>query len=621
MKNKSFWIVGSVSGLCGILVMAAIVLAAYAHFLNTQEFRFYPGVHVGAIDLSGLTYLEGVDAVAEHINTLTTDGVAVEYRAAEDARIAITPIVLPLESGDTEREMYAVDYETSADEAYAIGRTGSRFDQMRQQWWAWRYQREVQLHYRFNTEEVDSLLREAFSPYETPAANADIKITESGEVDVIDESIGETIDFAALTAQIEDHVRSLDNTPIQIMMQADLPTVSSGDIENDVALITGYLDAAPITLTWEERQWEFNREDLGSWLSYRSGSLRVDPQALDASLAEAHEVIDVAVQESRWVVDKNEGGALIGIHEMQTAVTGRTVDAGQTARDIFAALENHVTQPTLAVSVTKVEPKFTPETVSATGIHDLLGTGHSNMGGSPQNRRLNIARGVELLNGLLIAPDEDFSLLGALKPFTEENGYYPELVIKGDKTLPEVGGGLCQIGTTTFRAAMGSGLPILKRQNHSYAVSYYSDDRNRQPGTDATIYDPAPDFSFENDTDGYILLQTRIEGNDLYFDLWGVSDGRVGSFTPPVTSNWIQPPPLKEIPTTDLAPGQRKCTESAHAGVTADFTYTVAFPDGSTKEQAFHSVYKPWQAVCLVGVDPNAEEVEEESEEAETASE
>jgi hypothetical protein len=56
-----------------------------------------------------------------------------------------------------------------------------------------------------------------------------------------------------------------------------------------------------------------------------------------------------------------------------------------------------------------------------------------------------------------------------------------------------------------------------------------------------------------------------------------------------------------------LTPGERKCTESAHAGVTADFTYTVAFADGTIKEQPFHSVYKPWQAVCLVGVAAEAE--------------
>lgn len=239
------------------------------------------------------------------------------------------------------------------------------------------------------------------------------------------------------------------------------------------------------------------------------------------------------------------------------------------------------------------------------------------MAGSPYNRRQNIARGVELLNGLLIAPGEEFSVVETLKPFEIDNGYVPELVIKGNETIPEIGGGLCQIGTTTFRGAMEAGLDITYRKNHSYAVSYYYDDRNRLPGTDATLYDPAPDLRFINDTPGYVLLQTRIDGNDLWFDYWGISDGRVAEFTPPVASNWIDPPPMKIIETTDLAPGERRCTESAHKGVTTSFYYTIDFPDELEREdheEEFRSVYKPWQAVCLVGVEKLSEETAESTE-------
>ena len=180
------------------------------------------------------------------------------------------------------------------------------------------------------------------------------------------------------------------------------------------------------------------------------------------------------------------------------------------------------------------------------------------------------------------------------------NGYLTELVIKGDKTVPEYGGGLCQVGTTVFRGALDSGLPITERRNHSYRVSYYE-----PAGTDATIYDPAPDFKFVNDTGNYILIQSRVEGDDLYFDFWGVNDGRIASTTDPVIYNIVKPPPTKIIETDSLAPGEKKCTESAHSGADAYFDYTVIYPENSTttpiKTRRFSSHYIPWQAVCLVG--------------------
>ena len=82
----------------------------------------------------------------------------------------------------------------------------------------------------------------------------------------------------------------------------------------------------------------------------------------------------------------------------------------------------------------------------------------------------------------------------------------------------------------------------------------------------------------------------------------GTKDGRVAKQTTPKVSNIVVPPPTKIIETTDLKPGVKKCTELAHNGADAVFTYTVTMPDGEVKTQVFKSHYKPWQAQCLLGV-------------------
>jgi vancomycin resistance protein YoaR len=78
------------------------------------------------------------------------------------------------------------------------------------------------------------------------------------------------------------------------------------------------------------------------------------------------------------------------------------------------------------------------------------------------------------MQGVIIKPGEEFSFNHYLGPVKAEQGFLPELVIKRTGTVPELGGGLCQVSSTTFRAAMNAGLPITQRKNHAYAVQYYS---------------------------------------------------------------------------------------------------------------------------------------------------
>jgi vancomycin resistance protein YoaR len=102
-----------------------------------------------------------------------------------------------------------------------------------------------------------------------------------------------------------------------------------------------------------------------------------------------------------------------------------------------------------------------------------------------------------------------------------EDGFLPELVIKKGKTVPEYGGGLCQVSTTMFRAAVNAGLKITERQPHSFPVQYYN-----PQGFDATVYDPRPDLRFINNTPNHLLIEAIVDGNWLIFNFYGTDDGR-----------------------------------------------------------------------------------------------
>ncbi len=203
------------------------------------------------------------------------------------------------------------------------------------------------------------------------------------------------------------------------------------------------------------------------------------------------------------------------------AQDGITLDVEKSTQKIIDAL-NLVTIPQqISLDYASKKPEINYAEVNDLGVSALIGEGTSNFKGSPVNRVHNIKVATERYNGLLIKPGEEFSFVDILGEVDGDHGYLPELVIKNNVTEPEFGGGICQVSTTAFRAAIYSGLKITARKNHAYPVSYYN-----PQGMDSTVYVPRPDLRFKNNTPGYILIQTKIVGTTLTFSFYGSDDGR-----------------------------------------------------------------------------------------------
>lgn len=200
---------------------------------------------------------------------------------------------------------------------------------------------------------------------------------------------------------------------------------------------------------------------------------------------------------------------------------GIDLDIPASQKKITDYLKKKKTDASLTLVYSEIEPEIKTNSIENMGITDLIGEGTSNFAGSPPNRVHNIQVATKRYDGLLIKPGEEFSFIKNLGDVDAEHNYLPELVIKNNKTEPEFGGGICQVSTTIFRAAVYSGLEITARKNHAYPVSYYN-----PQGMDATVYIPRPDLRFINNTPGYILIQTKIEGTQLTFDFYGTNDGR-----------------------------------------------------------------------------------------------
>ncbi len=211
------------------------------------------------------------------------------------------------------------------------------------------------------------------------------------------------------------------------------------------------------------------------------------------------------------------------VEELTPHEDGITINVEKTTQNIEQILQSDTTpkSQSIELSYTKEPAKITSKNAKDLGIKELIGKGVSNFSGSTKNRIHNITTASERFDGLVIAPNEEFSFTSILGPVDGEHGYKEELVIKDNETKPEFGGGICQVSTTIFRGAIFTGMKITKRRNHSYPVHYYI-----PTGFDATVYVPNPDLRFINNTPGYILLNVEMHGNELTFNYYGTKDGR-----------------------------------------------------------------------------------------------
>lgn len=204
------------------------------------------------------------------------------------------------------------------------------------------------------------------------------------------------------------------------------------------------------------------------------------------------------------------------------AVPGISLDQERNMQNLITSLtQNRASKLRIELATETTPAKVSRETIAKLGIHDLIAEGKTDFTGSPKNRVFNIHRALEQYDGIVIAPGEEFSFVDYLGEVDGEHGYLPELVIRNNKTEPEFGGGICQVSTTIFRAAIYAGLEITDRKNHSYPVQYY-----KPYGFDATIYIPRPDLKFKNNTPGAILVLPTIKGMELTFRFYGTRDGR-----------------------------------------------------------------------------------------------
>lgn len=607
----------------GLAILAALGLLVFffggLYIFGWQyDNRVLPGITVGRVPVGKMKKPAVKNFLELMTDKLISEGLQLKYQTAGGEKTMVVYPVIVVDGNPI--ELVHLDSEMAANALVNLGKTDFR---VLNGWLALRsmfFSQEATLAgVSVNTTLLSALLVENLASYETPPVDASIQINGSDLSDykITPARVGFVYNLSNLIKQIGDSWSKLKSAQMVVSLQEIKPAVNELDVEKITPRLSKQL-VAPISLIYEDPQildnrvWYLGEEKIKKWLNAQRTPDGVVVSGLSeekvknylndviAPLVDVEPINAKLKMEGEKVVEfqGSQFGAELSLDDAYKAISeimrGRTLYDDGVPKEVF-------------LTTAKTEPEIKTADLNNFGIKEVLGVGVSDYSNSPANRIKNIANAVKKLNGLLIKPGEEFSTLKYTAPFTLDGGYLPELVIKGDEIKPEIGGGLCQIATTLFRMAMNSAMKITSRRNHALVVNHYNDPINGNPGTDATVYDPAPDFKFLNDTNNYILIQTQMDKKrqELIFTVWGTPDGRSGSYTHPTVSKWYPYGETKIVETDTLEPGKEKC-QNPFRGADASFVYTRIMPDGKEEKTVYDSHYRPLPKICLKGKQPNA---------------
>ncbi|HEY89730.1 MAG TPA: hypothetical protein G4N98_08390 [Thermoflexia bacterium] len=444
-------------------------------------------------------------------------------------------------------------------------------------------------------------LRDLAAQIESAPQDAALRF-EDGELVLTTAHTGRRLDVEAALAQLEPFLRLPGSREIALLVEELPPQIDDAEAAQALDVAQSIL-TEPLKLllrnpyAGDPGPWTLSTASLAQLLTIFADAEQIEVGLDEAALQEFLLPLAKALHQEPLDARFHFDEATRQLTPVQASQIGRELDLPATVARINEQLR--AGQHHISLVLQETAPAY-PATVTAEelGIVELVTVGESYFGGSSSARDHNIRLGASQFDGIVIGPGEIFSFNEFLGEVTPEVGYDESYVIVGDRTLLGVGGGICQVATTAFRAAFYGGYEIVERWPHAYRVGYY-ELGGYGPGFDATIYSPLVDFRFVNDYPTPLLIETAVQPATarLQFLFYGQADGREVEQIGPT---WGEPeppgPPVYEYD-PELPAGTVEKLENSHAGLRAELGRVVRDAEGHIwHEDHFQSHFVPWVA-------------------------
>jgi len=576
-----------------ILIVLGLAIVLFGSVLGFEAWyanRIYPGVSVWGVDVGGMR----------------PDGPAPRLEAHDRLQRPLITLHGPEHSWEVRPRDLGLHLEpvSTLTQAYALGRQSSPLESLLSHLELMAVGANLPPIITYDEAQARRYLDTLAEQVEV--APTDAALSLEGATPVAEPSHpGRRLDVDATLAYLSPALKRMTAAHVDLVVREIPPAIK--DAEQARAEAERLL-SDPLTLTISDPRggdpgpWRIAPEQMVDMLAVRvdEGVLHVglNQDAFRLYLEKLAPALVIDPVDARFHFDERTAQ----LEPISESKEGRALDVDASLARIEEAIGAGETYVALAV---KDVPPLYPDTASAQelGIVDLVATGESYFIGSPSGRDHNIRLAATRFDGLVIPPGETFSFNHYLGEVSAEAGYDESFITAGEQLEMGVGGGICQVSTTAFRAAFWGGYPITERWYHGQRVGYY-ELRGGGVGMDATVYSPHVDLKFVNDRSAPLLIETEVgeATHRLLFRFYSTDDGRrVEKEGPVVTDETTPGPPIYELD-EDMAPGTVTKWQSAVDGLTATIERTVFDASGEVlHEDTFVSEYEPRRAAFHYG--------------------
>jgi vancomycin resistance protein YoaR len=501
-----------------IIIICAIiaVLVAADFWLNAG--KIHRGVEVGNVPLGGQTPAEARNTVEDHVmgplEKIEFTGPGTFSRDAKDLGVRF-------------------NVSRTVNQAYAVGRKGNVLDRLSERLQASFGGATIPPDIDYKPDLARSEVQEIATQVNHQPTEANVKIYGS-KVEVSKSRDGYRLNPAATMTSIDN---AIDDMSGKVSLQGDVlePDVTTAEAETAAEKARGAL-SKPIEIKAQDGEsWKIEPNKLGPALEVKEqdGAMDVslDRDSLDAALTPVYDDLTVKTVNASYGFD-SDGDVIV-----KPAHFGRKVESDQLIDDIENGIFDG--KRDYQVSTTVDKPTYTTAELQAKKPTQLLGSYHTNYTATSDKTQarvdnLNIAS--RAVSGTFLAPGQVYSMNDTVSGANYEEGH----VIVNNATTSALGGGLCQVTSTLYNAALYAGLDIVERNPHATQLPYI------RPGRDATVWfgdangNGELDMKFKNTTKGYILLEEYVSNdNYIYANIYGVPDDvKVQVSSEPVYTNY-----------------------------------------------------------------------------------
>ena len=579
----------------GILLFAGAVIA----YQNSFRDKIYRGVSVDNVIVGGLTRSEAAEKLEQDLRYPIESSFRFTWQDKNWQASA--------------RELgFHPQTEPMTEAAFSIGRTGGLLDQISTQIAAMLHGVTIQPVFLFDERVAFNKITKIAEEIDTPMDDPSI-VLQGSDVVIMPGKSGLMLDRQLTMSMLQIYAQNLQSAEIELPVVVLEPT--EANLGEQKQVLDNLLHSDFVLYTNDERgilnAGSVPAEILAGMIDFEpvmtDGDLAIEMEPkvepFYTRLLEIGSNVYKKAQDAKFIFDNSTRS----LRMIQQAETGKEINIDKSLENIAEAIRAGRNEAEVALDI--IQPKVT-DNVNAEelGIRELVHTENTYFFYSDDARIQNIQVGAAKLNGVLIAPGETFSMADAVGEVSKETGYAESSVIFGDQTVQDVGGGLCQVSTTLFRAAFNYGLEINERHAHGYRVYYYERLANRSldpglAGLDASVYLPVLDLKFTNDTPYWILMEAQPDTNlfQLQWRFYSTDVNRYVEYTSTGLTNIVPEgePVYNENP--NFPPGYVEQVDWGIDG--ADVTiYRTVYENGLVHIQdRFDTHYEAWSDIWEYG--------------------